>query len=193
MAVMPSCIFSLAPAIVRLREQGVMRRLWVTPLSKLSFVTSHVLFRLLIALAQTVMLMIVAFALFKTHLILPIIPIIVFIVLGNLNGTAIAFAIAGFSKTPEVASTVANVVTIPMLLLCGVFLPLEIMPPKFLHLIWLLPLTHISEGLRGLMSSQKALGDLWRSQLVLAGYLAALYIISLVTFKWDRSTGGEKR
>ena len=188
MAIMTSCIFSLSPTIVSLREQGVMRRLWVTPLSKASFLASHVLFRLLIALAQTLLIVLVAFTLLDTDLTLPILPVLVFVVLGNLNGTAISFIIAGFAKTPEVASTIANVVSLPMLFLCGVFLPMEIMPPKFLPLIRLLPLTHLSEGLRRLMSLDWTFCQLWKSQLALLAYLIAFLTISLLTFKWDKST-----
>jgi ABC-2 type transport system permease protein len=193
MALMPSCIFSLAPTIVRLREQGVMRRFWVTPLTRVSFVASHVLFRLSIATAQMVLIIVVGLAFFKTNLAFPVAPMLVFVVLGNLNGTAIAFVIAGFAKTPEVASTIANVVSIPMLMLCGVFLPLEIMPSKILPLIWFLPLTHLADGLRQLMNMQKGLGGLWGSQLVLAAYLVCLFALSLLTFKWDKSTGGGGR
>ena len=191
MAIMTSCIFSLAPTIVRLREQGVMRRLWVTPLTRTSFVASHVLFRLFIAGAQTFLLIAVASLLLDTNLVVPLLPIAAFVLLGNLNGTAISFTIAGFAKTPEVASTIANVVSIPMLLLCGVLLPLEIMPKRVLPLIWALPLTHLAEGLRRLMSMQWGFRELWRSELVLAAYLVALFIISLLTFKWDKSTAGE--
>jgi len=191
MAVMVSCIFSLAPTIVRLREQGIMRRLWVTPLGKASFLASHVLFRLSIALAQTLLLLLVAFTLLDTNLVLPIVPVLVFVVLGNLNGTAISFTIAGFAKTPEVASTIANVVCLPMLFMCGVFLPMEIMPPKFLPLVQLLPLTHLAEGLRRLMSLQWSFGELWKSELVLLAYLVAFFTLSLLNFKWDKSTAGE--
>lgn len=187
MAIMTSCIFSLAPTIVRLREYGVMRRLWVTPLTRFSFVASHVLFRLFVALAQTFLLVTVASTMFKTNLSLPVASIIVFVLLGNLNGTAISFVIAGFAKTPEIASTIANVVSIPMLLLCGVILPLEIMPPKVLPLIWALPLTHLSEGLRAVMSMQRGLMDLWTSELILLAYLVGFFIVSVVIFKWDKS------
>jgi ABC-2 type transport system permease protein len=188
MAVMISCIFSLSPTIVRLREQGVMRRLWVTPLGKASFLASHVLFRMLIAVAQALLLIAVAFTLLETHLELPVLPVLAFVVLGNLNGTAISFTIAGFAKTPEVASTIANVVSIPMLLLCGVFLPMEIMPPKFLPFLKLLPLTHLSEGLRHLMGLGWTFGELWKSELALLAYLIVFFAISLRIFKWDKST-----
>ncbi|MBI4830880.1 MAG: ABC transporter permease [Candidatus Lindowbacteria bacterium] len=193
MAAMTSCVFSLAPTIVRLREQGVMRRLWVTPLSRISFVASHILFRLSIAATQMLLIVAVAFSLFKTNLILPLPSMIVLLLLGNLNGTALSFVIAGFAKTPEVASTIANAVSIPMLTLCGVFLPLEIMPKKILPLIWALPLTHLSEGFRQLMNSQKGFVEIWRSQLVLAIYLLTLLVIGLLTFKWDKSTANSGR
>ncbi|MBI5119193.1 ABC transporter permease [Candidatus Poribacteria bacterium] len=193
MAVMTSCIFSLAPTIVRLREQGVMRRLWVTPLSRLSFVASHVFFRLFIAMAQTLLIVVVAFSLFKTNLVLPMASILVFLLLGNLNGTALSFVIAGFAKTPEVASTIANVVSIPMLMLCGVFLPLEIMPKTVLPFIRALPLTHLSEGLRQLMNAQKDFTNLWPSQLILTAYLLGFFLIGIVTFKWDKSTANSGR
>ena len=188
MAIMISCIFSLAPTIVRLREQGVMRRLWVTPLHKASFLASHVLFRLFIAVAQTALILTVSFIFLDTNLVLPVLPVLVFVVLGNLNGTAISFTIAGFAKTPEVASTIANVVSIPMLFFCGVFLPMEIMPPKFLPLLRLLPLTHLAEGLRRLMSLQWTFTELWKSELALLAYLIAFFTISLLIFKWDKST-----
>jgi ABC-2 type transport system permease protein len=188
MAIMTSCIFSLSPTIVRLREQGVMRRLWVTPLGKASFLASHVLFRLMISVAQTALLVIVAFTLLDTRLALPILPIFAFVVLGNLNGTAISFVIAGFAKTPEVASTIANVVSIPMLFFCGVFVPMEIMPPKAIPLLRLLPLTHLAEGLRRLMALDWSFGDLWKSEVALLVYLIALFALSLRIFKWDKST-----
>lgn len=188
MAVMPSCIFSLAPAIVRLREQGIMRRFWVTPLSKFAFIASHVLFRLFLALLQTGVILLVGFTLFKPNLALSFAPLLALVILGNLLGSAISFSIAGVAKTPEVASTIANVVALPMLMVCGVFLPLEIMPRKVIPLIWLLPLTHLSEGLRHVMTSQLQLIDLWPSGLTLLGYVVVLLIFSLLTFKWDKST-----
>ncbi|GAB4334658.1 MAG: hypothetical protein Kow0099_06820 [Candidatus Abyssubacteria bacterium] len=160
MAVMPSCIFSLAPTIVGLREQGIMRRLWVTPLSRSDFVLSHVLFRLFIAASQTALIMLVAFSLFTTNLTLPVAAVSLFVLLGSLTATAIAFTIAGLAKTPEVASTIANVVSIPMLMLSGIFLPLKIMPPKIHPLIWALPLTHLSEGLRRVMNATGNLNDM---------------------------------
>jgi ABC-2 type transport system permease protein len=187
MAIMTSCIFSLAPTIVRLREQGVMRRLWVTPLSKASFLASHVLFRLMIAIAQTALLAVVAFTLLDTGLTMPILPTLAFVALGNLNGVAISFVIAGFAKTPEVASTIANVISIPMLFFCGVFVPMEIMPPKVIWLLRLLPLTHLAEGLRRLMALDWSFGDLWASELALLAYLIALFALSLRLFKWDKS------
>jgi ABC-2 type transport system permease protein len=115
------------------------------------------------------------------------------VVLGNLVGTAISFAIAGAAKTPEVASTIANVVTLPMLMLCGVFLPLEIMPRKVVPLIWLLPLTHVSEGLRDVMNLRDTAANLWSSGLVLLAYLIGLFVFSLLTFKWDRSSTSSGR
>lgn len=187
MAVMPSCIFSLAPTIVRLREQGILRRLWVTPVSTFTFVASHVLFRLSLALLQTGLILLVSFSLFKPNLAVPPLSLLVLVVFGNLLGSAISFAIAGMAKTPEVASTIANVVVLPMLMLCGVFLPLEIMPKKVIPLIHILPLTHLSEGLRHVMNMQVSLIGLWPSGVVLLLYLVGLFVFSVVTFKWDKS------
>jgi ABC-2 type transport system permease protein len=190
MAVMPSCIFSLAPTIVRLREQGIMRRLWVTPLSRSAFVLSHVLFRLFIAASQTILILVIARTFFRTSLALPIAAVALLVLLGNLTAAAMAFTIAGFAKTPEVASTIANVVSIPMLMLCGIFLPLEIMPPKIHPLIWALPLTHLAEGLRRAMNVNGRPLEIWPSLLVLTAYLAVFFAAGLLAFKWERSSAG---
>ena len=52
----------------------------------------------------------------------------------------------------------------------------------------MLPLTHLSEGLRHLMGFGWTLGMLWKSQLVLLAYLTFFLTISLLIFKWDKST-----
>src|SRR6056297_3425690 len=102
-----------------------------------------------------------------------------FILLMLLN--ALAFASLGFYAALVVNSHAdmnrfSTYVIMPMTFLCGTFFSLEMMPQFIKKIIYFLPLTHASQGLRIL-----AIGERfnWINFMVLFIYLVILFLLSL--------------
>ena len=81
MAIAQSAAFGVAFSLVAWRQKGMLRRLRLTPLPLAEFATGRVLFHLMIALVQAVILLTVGRVLFGVHLVgnvLALLPLVLF-------------------------------------------------------------------------------------------------------------------
>ena len=69
MAIAQSAAFGVAFSLVAWRQKGMLRRLRLTPLPLVEFATARILFHLLIALVQAVILLTIGRVLFGVHLV----------------------------------------------------------------------------------------------------------------------------
>jgi ABC-2 type transport system permease protein len=153
-AIMWLGIFAAIP-LVQQREQQVLRRFAVTPLSRLRLVLAQVLSRLVVSLAQAAFILAAARLLFGVPIGSQIgsVPaavavIVALVLLGALGFVAIGYAVAALSSTQSGAHAWAQLLTMPMLLLAGVFFPIAVLPGVLRPLIAILPLTYLADALR---------------------------------------------
>ncbi len=78
--------------------------------------------------------------------LLSLVPLIV---LGALCFIAIGLLVGSVAKTEDAAAAMANLVTLPMTFLAGVFFPLDSAPGVVQDVSKVLPLTYLANGLRG--------------------------------------------
>src|SRR5690349_1032089 len=109
MALMQLGIFAAIP-LVQQREKGILKRLNTTPLPRWALVGSNVLVRLVIAAAQTVIILGIGTALLGVQVTGNPLVIAGFVVLGALAFTSIGYVIASFARTEEAANGMTSVV-----------------------------------------------------------------------------------
>lgn len=185
MAVFPGVVFSLTPTLVTHRERGVLRRLWLTPASMGSYLASHVLFRVGLALAQATIILLTAVVVFHRPFHYAVFRLLLLCVSGALTGSAVAILLAAVARTQAAAVTLTQLTMIPMLLACGAFFPLELMPAAALPVIEALPLTPLAAGLRGVLNFDRSLVDLLGPLAILAAYTLAAGAAGIRLFRWD--------
>ena len=185
MTVFPGIVFSLAPTLVVQRERGLLRRLWLTPASMAAYGLSHLLFRLALALGQTVLLLGTAALVFHPPFHYGVARLLMLCTLGALTGTATAFLIAAIANSQAAAITLTQVTMIPMLLACGAFFPLELMPSTALPIIQALPLTPLAASLRGVLNFDYAVSELIRPGGILLAYTVVCAVLAQRLFRWD--------
>jgi ABC-2 type transport system permease protein len=108
------------------RAQGVLKRIAVTPISPLTFISAQVLTRVIVGVAQTLMILAAGIAL-GAHVtytpdLLWIVPVSA---VALLTGVSFAFAIAGVTSTPGGANQLNIGIFTPVFLLAGVQYPLQ--------------------------------------------------------------------
>ena len=185
LAIMQMGLFSVAFAFVQLKRQGILRRMFATPLRPASFLFSYVVTRLVVSIMQTLVLIGVAVLLFDVQVVGSIISVLAVALLGGAVFITLGFAVSGWAKNEEVAAPLANVVSLPMMFLSGIFFPREVMP-KFLQAVTdYLPLTYLADAMRNIAVDGAALWSQWMNLGGLAVWLVVCFILAVWLFRWE--------
>ena len=105
--------------------------------------------------------------------------------LGGLAFLTIGFALSGLAATVEAAGALANIVTMPMMFLSGVYFPVSGAPDWLKPLINILPLTYLANGLRDVMEHGQGLGTIGIDFLVLVITAIVGFAVAARTFRWE--------
>jgi len=184
MALMQLGIFAAIP-LVEQREKLILKRLNATPLPRWTLVGSNVIVRLLIAAAQTAIIVGIGVAVLGVEIVGNWALIAGFVVLGALSFTAIGYVIASFARTEEAANGMTQIVQLPLMFLSGIFFPLEVMPEWLRGIATFLPLTYLGDALRQTMVGGTPFAPLGIDALVLVGWLVVTLGISARYFRWQ--------
>jgi ABC-2 type transport system permease protein len=184
MTIMQLGIFGVAFGFVQLKRTGALRRLFATPTSPSYFLSAQVLSRLIIGLVQVAILFAVGIW-FGLQMFGDYMTLIVVVIIGSAIFLALGFAIAGWAKNEDQAAPVANLVSLPMMFLSGVFFPREAMPDFLAAVTAFLPLTYVIEALRGIVNEGATLMTLGPQMLGMAVWVVISFVIAVRLFRWE--------
>ena len=184
MALMQLGVFSAVPLVAD-REKLILKRLNATPLRRWQLVGSNVVMRLLVGIAQAVIIIGVGAAVYGVQMAGSFVILASLIVLGTLAFVALGYVIASFATTEESANGMTSVVQFPLMFLSGTFFPLDQMPDFLRTIALLLPLTYLSDALRQVMVNGTPFAPLWVCFAVLAAFLVVCFGIAARFFRWQ--------
>lgn len=148
-----SCLGGSVSTVVAEREQQTIKRLFLSPLTGLSYFLGIFLAHTVIGVGQTLVVFAIALfygAEFKGSVVLSIViialSILAYVGTGFILGTQIA------KRTEDVNALIATF-GVPLLLLGGSFIPANLFPQNLKDLAIWNPVFHINEVLAGVMNS----------------------------------------
>ncbi|HEX3081756.1 MAG TPA: ABC transporter permease, partial [Candidatus Saccharimonadia bacterium] len=145
LSIMQLGIFSVAFAFVSYKSTGMLRRLQATPVHPGNFLVAQGVARIIMAVAQSTLLITIGVVLFQFHLAPASIPTFILVaLLGSGVFMAFGFAIAGWAKNEEQAQPVAQLIQFPMMFLSGTFFSREGFPHLLQTITGFLPLTYLA-------------------------------------------------
>jgi ABC-2 type transport system permease protein len=152
LSIMNSALWGLGWGTIEMRMKKMLRRMVATPMSKVSFLTSLILARMVVGLFE----LFVLFGFCKLYFDLSFLGSPVAFLLVFLSGT-IAFCgfgilVASRTANTTVANGLINMVTLPMMVLSGVFFSYRQFPDWAVSAIQYLPLTQLADMFRLLMN-----------------------------------------
>lgn len=166
------------------REQGILRRLGVTPLRSGTLITSQAMSFAFISLAQATIILVMGRLIFDVHIQGSYFWLGVTVVLGVLSMLSIGYVIASFLRTVTSANAVGQLVSFPMLFLGGSYFPLD-PPVALVPVVKVLPLTYLNDALRELVNHGGGPGDLWLDWVVLTAWVIGGFLLSMRLFRWQ--------
>jgi ABC-2 type transport system permease protein len=169
---------------VQLKRTGALRRLFATPTSPAYFLAAQVTSRLIIGLAQVLVLLGVGLW-FGLHLVGSIALLMAISLLGSIIFLAIGFSIAGWAKNEDQAAPVANLVSLPMTFLSGVFFSRDAMPDFLRTITDFLPLTYLNHALRAVVNDGAGFNVIGGDLLGMAAWAVIAFVLAVRLFRWE--------
>lgn len=174
-----------ALTMVARREKMVLKRFGATPIKSWLVVTSQVVYRLFVALAQTSIIILIAYFVFKVNIVGNWFLLAGFVLLGTFTLISIGYFIVARARTVESAQPIIQLVQFPMLFLSGIFWPVEMMPAFIKPIINIMPLTYLGDALRQIMVGATPFHPLWLDAVVLGAWLVVCMILAVRLFEWE--------
>jgi ABC-2 type transport system permease protein len=176
---------NLTPELVRQREEGILKRLGGTPLRKWNFLISKTLNASLLVFVEILLI-------FAIGLLSEEITVVgswwllgVILLLGTFTFSAMGFVVSSLVKSTDAAIMAVHAVYIPMLLLCGVLIPIETFPRILRTAAAVLPVTHFIDPFRSIMIEGTGLAANGWDFLILLGWLGCFWLIGIRVFRWE--------
>jgi ABC-2 type transport system permease protein len=181
-SILTSPMFSLVNISSEYKKTKLFKQLSLTPLTKMEWLISKVLFYILLTVAGFLLMVGVGVFAFGAHIMLK--PLLIpFLILGPMLFAALGMLVGTVTKNPETAGVIGNIVTFPMMFLAGTFFPISSMPDYLQTFAHVLPLFYVVEGLNNVMvydNVPNALIDI----AVLAVITVVIFALAVKLFKW---------
>ncbi len=181
-SILVSPMFSLVNISSEYKRLKLFKQLSLTPLTKLEWLTSKVLFYIVLSALSFLFMTGVGIFLFGAHITFSI-WLVPFLVLGPILFASLGMLVGTITKSTDTASVIGNVITFPMMFLAGTFFPISIMPQYLQYVARVLPLFYITDGLNAVM----IYGNFGQASvdLVVAGVITVVIFVAAVRlFKW---------
>jgi ABC-2 type transport system permease protein len=186
-AIASGATFGAAITLVGWRENKLLRRLRLAPASAASIVGARIAVSLVIALVQLAVFLAIAttpyFGLKLTAWWWMAIPVVA---CGTLAFLSIGLLIGAVAKTQQAATSIANLVILPMAFLGGAFVPLNFAPRWLQDVSYAMPLRYLVLGTQNVMARGDGPASALPAIGLLLGIAAVLTIISARVFRWDQ-------
>jgi ABC-2 type transport system permease protein len=178
--------FGAAITLVGWRQNKLLRRLRLAPVSVASVVLARVGISVVLALVQLAVFLAIAttpyFGLKLTSAWWMSIPVIV---CGTLAFMSIGLLVGSFAKTQQAATSIANLIILPMAFLGGAFIPLDYAPAWIRDVSYAMPLRYLVTGMQNVMARGEGPASALPAIGILLGLAAVLTLISVRVFRWD--------
>jgi len=181
-------VFGSSFLLFNLRQSLVLKRLSATPVNRAHIIMGEMLSRLFFHVLTFIIIVALGHFAFKFTLVngfYTFLEMLFFSLFGVAIFMGIGFIISGVIQNESSIAPVANTVTLPMILLCGLFFPIENYPQWLQAFCNILPLTFFVDGLRKIAFEGE---HFWQMPYQMPGLITWCVIISFISiklFKWE--------
>jgi ABC-2 type transport system permease protein len=141
--------------------------------------------RLVIAVVQTMILIIIGKAMYGFDVSGSWPGLIGLVVFGALTFISIGAVISSTAKTQESGMPIVQLVNMPMMFLSGLFFPVEILPKAIQWISSFLPATYLADALRNVTTSAPLAHPIFVDLGAMALWMAICLAVATRIFKWE--------
>ncbi len=148
-------MFSMITVFGRYRKTGVLRRVFLTGITKISLILQVALIRLLFSFVSLILTLLVSRLLFKSALKFNWVTLIPVIVLVTFGMMAVGLLLVVLFKNPNAASNAASILNTIMVFFAGIYFPISFLPRGLQYVSNILPVKYAAEVVRFTTGAQQ--------------------------------------
>jgi ABC-2 type transport system permease protein len=181
-------VFGSAFLLYNLRQSLVLKRFFATPIKRPYLILGEMLSRLFFQVIGFMIMVALGYYVFHftlIHGIFTFLEMLLLSVFGLIIFMGMGFIISGVIENESSIAPVANTLTLPQILLCGLFFPVENYPEWLQSFCKFLPLTFLVDGLRKIAFEGT---HIWQMPVELTGLTCWALVVSFITvkvFRWE--------
>jgi ABC-2 type transport system permease protein len=184
LGIMNSCIWGIGWSLIETRMKKLLRRMVATPMKKSVFLSSYIVTRIVLGGFETLLLLLFARLYFGTEISGSILAFIIVFLAGIFAFSGIAILVASRTSKTEVANGLVNLVTLPMMILSGIFFNYHNFPDWAVPVIQVLPLTLLADSIRAVFIDAGGLSEILKPVAILALTGVVTFVAGLKFFRW---------
>jgi ABC-type multidrug transport system permease subunit len=184
MNLMGSGMWGIGFALVEMRQRKLLKRYVATPMRRGDFLLALASSRLLLMLAEVVLVLGFGVLVFHMRVMGSWLAILLVTCLGALSFAALGLLTASRAQKIEAVSGIMNLVMMPMWVFSGIFFSYERFPAAVIPIIKLLPLTALNDMLRAIILEGSPMSTQIAPLAVLLVWGGASFLLAVRWFRW---------
>jgi len=184
LALFPFIIMFLVTSVTTLRERssGTLERLLAMPMGKLDFLVGYAIAFGVVAAVQSALAVALSVGLLGLDVQGPVWLLTVVAIADAVLGSALGLFVSAFATTEFQAVQFMPAFVLPQILLCGLFVARDHLPPVLEAISNVLPLSYATDAMQTLVRTSDT-GDVWRDVGIVAAFAVAALGLGAATLK----------
>ncbi len=184
LGIMNGFLWGIGYTLIEIRTKKLLRRMVAAPMKKSLFIFSHFFSRLTLSAFEAVVLFCFAWFYFRTQIQGSISALIMVFLAGSFCFAGIAILMGSRTSSSRVGNSLINLISLPMMILSGIFFSYHNFPEAVIPFIQQLPLTLLTDSLRGIMTEGTGIRENLSATVILSGTGALCFFLGLRIYKW---------
>ena len=177
--------WGLSAALVAFREQGILRRFHVTPVTASDMLASSVVANFILTVPMVLVELFLARAVFHVPSIGNPISLFLLISVGIISFSSLGLVVASVTNTMQETQVLNQLLWLPLIFLSGATLPLAFLPRIVQRFGLFLPATYLVNGLQQTIVNSATVWSRYAEILSLAVWAGLAFFLSAQLFRWE--------
>jgi ABC-type multidrug transport system permease subunit len=177
--------WGLSAALVMFREQGILRRFHVTPVTATDMLASSLLANFVLTLPTISVELFLARFIFHVPSLGDLFSLAVLVTVGTVSFGSLGLVVASVTNTMQETQVLNQLIWLPLIFLSGATFPLAYLPNSIQHFGLFLPATYLVTALQSALYQSFPVWKLLIQIVALALWAVLTFFVAAQLFRWE--------
>jgi ABC-type multidrug transport system permease subunit len=180
--------WGLSAALVMYREQGILRRFHVTPVTAADMLASSVVANFVLVLPTVILQFLFSRFIFHVTAFGNLYSVLLLVTIGTISFASMGLVVASVTNTMQETQIINQIIWFIFLFLSGATIPFPKLPAMLQKVAIFLPATYLVSGLQRAMVDRTSILELGAYLASLVGCALIAFVVSAQLFRWEPET-----